>query len=67
MQIADMGVVRTASHHFLIASVPSKTQSRFSSIDGNQEWGAIKNKDPEKYVSGTHGFGIDNFSYYALA
>jgi len=66
MQLADMGVVRTASHHFLIASVPSTTESRFSSVDGNQEWGSIKNKNPDKYVSGTHGFGIDNFGYYQL-
>jgi hypothetical protein len=66
MKIGDMGCVRHKAHHFLIADLPKPHSNRFKSIDGNGTLGAISENDPSKMVSGTHGFNIDQFNYYAF-
>lgn len=60
IQQADIGCVKTQSHHFLIESVDgSGPTPSLTSIDGNLEWGRIQRRT-------SHRVGTDNFNYYVL-
>lgn len=56
---ADIGLVATQQHHFLIESVGSGPAPGLTSLDGNLTFGAINRVN-------THRVGVDNFNYYTL-
>ncbi|HRC37348.1 MAG: peptidoglycan-binding protein [Rubrivivax sp.] len=61
---ADIGAVRSKSHHFLIETVGAGPVPRMTTIDGNQPAGRI-----DRIPSGSgeaHQVGVDNFNYYSL-
>jgi hypothetical protein len=57
---ADIGMVATQQHHFLIEAVGSGPAAGLTTFDGNLIWGQINRVT-------THRVGLDNFNYYALA
>lgn len=56
---ADIGMVATQQHHFLIESAGSGPAPGLTTLDGNLTWGQINRVT-------THRVGLDNFNYYAL-
>lgn len=61
----DIGCVSKKNHHFLIEEIGSGPEPRFTTIDGNQEFGRIVRywmSDPDAHhVAGGTGFG-----YYSI-
>jgi peptidoglycan hydrolase-like protein with peptidoglycan-binding domain len=57
---ADIGMVATQQHHFLIESVASGPAPGLTTLDANLTWGQINRVN-------THRVGLDNFNYYSLA
>lgn len=54
---ANIGVVASQNHHFLIETIGSGAAPGLTTIDGNTEWGRIQRRN-------THRVGGDNFNYY---
>jgi Putative peptidoglycan binding domain len=57
---ADIGMIATQQHHFLIESVASGPAPGLTTLDGNLIWGQINRVT-------SHRVGLDNFNYYSLA
>lgn len=59
MKPADIGMVATQQHHFLIENVGQGAAPGLITLDGNLDWGQINRVN-------THRVGLDNFNYYSL-
>jgi len=56
---ADIGMVATQQHHFLVESVGGGQAPGLTTLDGNLTWGQINRVNK-------HRVGLDNFNYYSL-